>query len=100
MVRLGPRLVRRPDRPRQGHGLLRLATRRSSPADADRLARIVGPAQQYLAAKPQRVAAVELTARLEDGHVAAARAVIVVLAQDTEPYRVLIFTPVRSAKLM
>ena len=77
-----------------------LATRRSFPADADRLARMLAPAQQYLAARPQRVAAVELTARLEDGHGAAARAVIVVLAQDTEPYRVLVFTPVRSAKLM
>ena len=77
-----------------------LAARRSSPADADRLARILGPAQQYLAAKPQRVAAVELTARLGDGHVAAARAVIVVLAQDSEPYRVLVFTPARSPKLM
>jgi general secretion pathway protein K len=77
-----------------------LATRRSFPADADRLARILGPAQQYLAAKPQRVAAVELMARLDDGHVAGARAVIVVLAQDTEPYRVLVFTPVRSPKLM
>ena len=73
-----------------------LATRRSFPSDADRLARMLGPAQQYLAAKPQRVAAVELMARLEDGHVAAARAVIVVLAQDSEPYRVLVFTPVRS----
>jgi general secretion pathway protein K len=77
-----------------------LTTRRSSPADADRLVRILGPAQQYLAAKPQRVAAVELTARLADGHLAAARAVIVVLAQDSEPYRVLVFTPVRSPKLM
>ncbi len=77
-----------------------LATRRSFPGDADRLARMLGPAQQYLAAGPQRVAAVELTARLEDGHVAAARAVIVVLAQDSEPYRVLVFTPVRPPKLM
>ena len=73
-----------------------LAARRSFPGDADRLARILGSAQQYLAARPQRVAAVELMARLEDGHVAAARAVIVVLAQDSEPYRVLAFTPVRS----
>jgi general secretion pathway protein K len=76
-----------------------LAARRSTPADADRLVRILGPAQQYLAAKPQRVAAVELTAKLDDGHVAAARAVIVVLAQDSEPYRVLLFTPARSPTL-
>jgi general secretion pathway protein K len=76
-----------------------LAARRSTPADADRLARILGPAQQYLAARPQRVAAVELTAKLDDGHVAAAGAVIVVLAQDSDPYRVLVFTPARSPKL-
>lgn len=77
-----------------------LAARRSSPADADRLARILGPSQQYLAARPQHVAAVELTVRLDGGHVAAARAVIVVLAQDSEPYRVLVFTPVRSSRPM
>jgi general secretion pathway protein K len=77
-----------------------LAERRSFPADADRLARILGPAQRYLAAKPQRVAAIELTARLADGYAAAARAVIVVLPQDSEPYRVLVFTPVRSPGLL
>jgi general secretion pathway protein K len=77
-----------------------LAGRRSFPVDADRLARVLGPAQQYLAAKPQRVAAIELMAKLTDGHVAAARAVIVVLPQDSEPYRVLVFTPVRSPRLL
>jgi general secretion pathway protein K len=77
-----------------------LAQRRSSPADADRLARALGLAQQYLAAKPQQVAAIELTARLTDGYIAAARAVIVVLPQDSEPYRVLEFTPVPSHRLL
>jgi general secretion pathway protein K len=77
-----------------------LAQRRSSPADADRLARALGSAQRYLAATPQRVAAVELRARLTDGYVAAARAVIVVLPQDSEPYRVLEFTPVPSHRLL
>jgi general secretion pathway protein K len=77
-----------------------LAIRRSFPADADRLARILEPAQQYLAAKPQRVAAIELMARLADGYVTAARAVIVVLPQDSEPYRVLVFTPVPSPRLL
>ena len=69
---------------------------RSSAGDADRLVRILGPAQRYLAVKPQRVAAVELTARLTDGPGAAAHAVIAVLPQDSEPYRVLSFTPVRQ----
>src|SRR5262249_61920922 len=76
-----------------------LAERRSSPADADRLTRVLAPAQRFLAARPQRVAAVELTATLTQGQVAAARAVIVVLPQDSEPYRVLTFTPVRTASL-
>jgi general secretion pathway protein K len=71
-----------------------LAARRSLPADANRLARLLGPAEQYLAAKPQRVAAVEMTARVADGYVAAARAVIVVLPQDQELYRVLVFAAV------
>jgi general secretion pathway protein K len=77
-----------------------LAERRGFPADADRLARILGPAQRYLAAKPQQVAAIDLTARLADGYVATARAVIVVLPQDSEPYRVLVFTPTRPARLL
>jgi general secretion pathway protein K len=77
-----------------------LKTRRSFPADADRLLRMVGSAQQYLAVKPQRVASVELTAELSDGYVVAARAVIVVLPQDSEPYRVLVWTPMSSPRLL
>jgi general secretion pathway protein K len=76
-----------------------LAERRGSPGDADRLTRILAPAQQFLAIKPQRIVAVELTATLAQGQVAAARAVIVVLPQDSEPYRVLAFTPLRPAGL-
>jgi general secretion pathway protein K len=70
-----------------------LKARRSSPSDADRLVRILGPAQQYLAVKPRRVASVDLTAALASGYAAAAHAVIVVLPQDSQPYRVLIWTP-------
>jgi general secretion pathway protein K len=75
-----------------------LSARRSSPSDADRLVRILGPAQQYLAVKPQRVASVDLTAALASGYAAAAHAVIVVLPQDSQPYRVLIWTPMPYAK--
>jgi general secretion pathway protein K len=75
-----------------------LKARRSSPSDADRLVRILGPAQQYLAVKPQRVASVDLTAALASGYAAAAHAVIVVLPQDSQPYRVLVWTPVPYAK--
>lgn len=74
--------------------------RRSSSADVERLMRLIEPARQYLAVKPVRVASVELMAELENGHAAAARSVIVVLPQDTLPYRVLVWTPVPSPRLL
>jgi general secretion pathway protein K len=74
-----------------------LAVRRSSPADAERLAAMLGSAQSYLAAKPQRVVAVEIAAALPDGYAAAAHAVIVLLPQDSQPYRVLIWEPLPSS---
>ena len=70
-----------------------LAQRRSSPADAERLIAMFGSGQSYLAAKPQRVVSVELAAALPDGYVAAARALIVLLPQDSQPYRVLVWKP-------
>jgi hypothetical protein len=76
-----------------------LAERRVAPSDATRLAQMLGPAQTYVSAKPQRIAAVELRATLREGQMAGARAVIAVLPQDSEPYRVLTFTPVRIAAL-
>jgi general secretion pathway protein K len=75
-----------------------LKTRRSLPTDVDRLVRTVGAAQQYLTVKPQRVASVELMAELANGYAAAARAVIVVLPQDGQPYRVLVWTPVPTPR--
>jgi hypothetical protein len=44
-------------------------------------------------------AAVELRATLREGQMAGARAVIAVLPQDSEPYRVLVFPPLRTAAL-
>jgi type II secretory pathway component PulK len=79
-----------------------LAERRVALPDANRLAQVLGPAQNYVAAKPQRIAAVELRATLAESRsntIAGARAVIAVLPQDSEPYRVLMFTPVRTAAL-
>lgn len=72
--------------------------RRSSPADVDRISRMVGAAQQYFAVKPPRVTSVELMAELVDGYAAAARSVIVVLPQDSQPYRVLVWTPMPSPR--
>lgn len=71
-----------------------LKARRSFPQDVDRLVRMLAPAQQYLAVKPQRVASVHLTAAIESGYSTAADAVIVVLPQDSQPYRVLVWSPV------
>jgi general secretion pathway protein K len=79
-----------------------LAERRVAPSDSNQLAQMLGPAQTYVSAKPQRIAAVELRATLTESRnntIAGARAVIAVLPQDSEPYRVLMFTPVRIAAL-
>ncbi len=70
-----------------------LAQRRSTPTDADRLVAMFGSGQSYLAAKPQRVVAVELAAALPDGYAALAHAIIVLLPQDSQPYRVLVWKP-------
>jgi general secretion pathway protein K len=70
-----------------------LAARRSFPADAERLKAILGQASTYLAVKPQRVVSVNLTAAVTDGYTAAARAIIVLLPQDSQPYRVLVWKP-------
>jgi general secretion pathway protein K len=75
-----------------------LNARRSSPTDADSLVRILGPAQQYVAVKPQRVVSVDLTAELANGYATTAHAVIVVLPQDSQPYRVLTWTPMPYTK--
>jgi general secretion pathway protein K len=77
-----------------------LRARRNLPVDVDRLTRTIGAAQQYLAVKPPRVASVELMAELVDGYAVAARSVIVVLPQDSQPYRVLVWTPVPSPRLL
>jgi general secretion pathway protein K len=74
-----------------------LAARRSLPNDAAQLGAILGPAQRFVAAKPQRVVSVQLAATLADGYATAAHAVIVLLSNDKEPYRVLIWTPLSGS---
>jgi general secretion pathway protein K len=76
-----------------------LAARRNFPTDANRLKAILGQGSPYLAVKPQRVVSVELTAAVTDGYAAAARAVIVLLPQDSQPYRVLVWKPLPSSAL-
>ena len=67
--------------------------RKRFPADPGRLQGILGPAQKYVQVKPQQAVSVLLAARLADGFRAAAHAVIVRLPRDSEPYRVLAWTP-------
>jgi general secretion pathway protein K len=75
-----------------------LNMRRQYPGDFDRIAGLLGPAQQYTAAKQQQIVSVDLRARLSDGYATGARAVIVLLRQDNQPYRVLAWNPLPLAR--
>jgi general secretion pathway protein K len=77
-----------------------LAARRQTPTDAARISGILGPAQRYLAEKKQVVAAVSLAATLPDGYATAARAVVVVMHQDYQPYRILVWKPLPPSALL
>jgi general secretion pathway protein K len=77
-----------------------LAARRQTPTDAARISGILGPVQRYLAEKKQLVASVALTATLPDGYTTAARAVVVVMPQDSQPYRVLVWKPLPPSTLL
>jgi hypothetical protein len=59
---------------------------------------VLASAQSFVAAGPQRVVSVELTATLENGFAARATAVIVVFQEDAEPYRILAWNPLRSGR--
>jgi general secretion pathway protein K len=74
-----------------------LAARRSTPNDAERLVTILGAGQRFLVPQPQQVASVQLAVTLADGYATAARAVIVLLPQDQQPYRVLVWTPLAAS---
>jgi general secretion pathway protein K len=77
-----------------------LAARRIFPNDAARLGEILGQAQRFVEAKPQQVVSVQIAAKLGDGYAAAARAVIVLLPHDSEPYRVLVWTPLSYSTVL
>jgi general secretion pathway protein K len=67
---------------------------RDHPASADaQLHQMAGQAGTYLKSKSRPIARIALTVLLPDGYMKAARAVIVVLPRDSEPYRVLEWTP-------
>jgi general secretion pathway protein K len=77
-----------------------LATRRNFPNDAARLGEILGLGQRFVEVKPQQVVSVLSAAMLGDGYAAAARAVIVLLPHDNEPYRVLVWTPLSPSTVL
>ena len=77
-----------------------LAARRNFPNDAARLGEILGQAQRFVEAKPQLVVSVQIAAMLRDGYAAAARAIIVLLPHDSEPYRVLAWTPLSPSTVL
>ena len=67
---------------------------RSSPfVDPDRLTFVLGAAQKYLKIQQTHVIAVNLVAGTTDGYTAAAKALIVLLPEDKQPYRVLAWSP-------
>jgi general secretion pathway protein K len=77
-----------------------LAARRSDPNDAARLATMLGSAQRFVAAKPQHVASIRLAATLAGGYATAAKAVIVLLPHDRQPYHVLVWTLLPSPAVL
>jgi general secretion pathway protein K len=76
-----------------------LAVRRVDPTNAERISAALGPAQRFLAEKREQVVGIELAAVLPDGYAAAARAVMVLMPKDTQPYRILVWKPLPSSSL-
>lgn len=70
------------------------ARRGADPTNAANLIGLLGGGQGMLEVKPTHAVAATLSARLADGYVAAADAVIISLKSDPQPYRVLRWTPI------
>jgi general secretion pathway protein K len=70
-----------------------LEARHAYPTDATRLIGLLGGAQNFLSDKPPKAISVQLSGVLTDGYAAEAKAVIVCLKGDREPYRVMLWKP-------
>jgi general secretion pathway protein K len=70
-----------------------LERRRELASDAAQLASLLGTAQKYVAVSTRPVLSVHLTATLLNGFSQAARAVIVLMPKDVQPYRILVWNP-------
>ena len=73
-----------------------LQMRRTYATDATGLIAMLGEAQQYLEVKTPPVVSVHLTATLANGFAQAARAVMVPAPEGSQPYRLLLWTPIAS----
>jgi general secretion pathway protein K len=73
-----------------------LAARARGSADAGRLSALLGPGGRYLQLTPTRAVSVRLVATLRDGYAESAHAIIVILPEDTQPYRLLAWDAVTS----
>jgi general secretion pathway protein K len=78
--------------------LTSLLQARSGVLTEDRLKQILGSAIDYLTVDGTPVASVELTAQLFDGYTARAKAVFVIVPEDSQPYRVLAWTPLSASE--
>jgi general secretion pathway protein K len=74
-----------------------LDLRRRVPDDSKQLLTALGPAQKFAADSPRLAVGVSIDAQVSDGYRAKAKAVIVAVDGDTQPYRVLAWTPVSAA---
>lgn len=70
-----------------------LAVRNQSPIASDRLQQMLGAAKDNVTFEGRPIASIILIARLLDGYTAAAKAVIVAVPGDKQPYRVLAWNP-------
>jgi type II secretory pathway component PulK len=75
-----------------------LDLRRRVPDDSTQLLAALGPAQKYAADSARLAVGVSIDARVSDGYRAKAKAVIVAVDGDSQPYRVLAWTPISAAE--
>jgi general secretion pathway protein K len=75
-----------------------LDLRRRVPDDSKQLLAALGPAQKYAADSARQAVGVSIDARASDGYRAKAKAIIVAVDGDSQPYRVLAWTPASAAE--
>jgi type II secretory pathway component PulK len=75
-----------------------LDLRRRIPDDSKQLLVALGPAQKYAAEGSRLAVGVSIDARVSDGYHAKAKAIIVAVDGDSQPYRVLAWTPISAVE--